>query len=353
MLRTVFTLILFAALGFTYTATAKSWRVNNNAGVNADFVSFYAAAISASVQAGDTLYMESSTTAYSTNSMTLTKQLVVIGPGYFLDPTDASFPYNPGLQVATKKAQIAFLRLGAGSDGTKFLGVSLEASLYMNGASNVKFEKIYFGYGGVYFESGANDNVSIRKSFFFSGSAMSGSPTVTITNLVVENNVFWGSYATLDRLTGSGNIFRNNSIANSGNTWSFTNTYVSNNIFGTTPSTNFVNCTIKNNLFQANQVLPGTATNNQVNVNMVDVFVLGTTNSLDSRFVLKAGSPAIGAGLTIGSVVSPDCGAFGATDPYKLSGIPNIPSIYSLTVPVSIPSGATTMNVTLSTRNNQ
>lgn len=353
MLRKVFTLILFAALGFTYTATAKSWRVNNNVGVNADFVSFYAAAISASVQPGDTLYMEPSTTAYTTNSITLTKQLVVIGPGYFLDPADVTYPYNPGLQVATKTAPIAFLRLGAGSDGTKFLGVNLEGSLYMNGASNVKFEKIYFGYGGVYFESGTNDNVSIRKSFFFSSNAMSNGPTATITNLVIENNLFWGSYATLDRLTGSGNIFRNNSIANSGNTWSFTNAYVANNIFGSTASANFVNCTIKNNLFQANQVLPGTATNNQVNVNMANVFVLGTTNSLDSRFVLKAGSPAIGAGLTVGAVVSPDCGAYGATDPYKLSGIPNIPSIYSLTVPVSIPSGATTMNVTLSTRNNQ
>ena len=86
---------------------------------------------------------------------------------------------------------------------------------------------------------------------------------------------------------------------------------------------------------------------------MADVYVLGTTGSLDSRLALKAGSPAIGAGLTVGAVVSPNCGAYGATDPYILSGIPNIPSIYALTVPVSIPSGTTTMNVTFSTRNNQ
>ena len=129
--------------------------------------------------------------------------------------------------------------------------------------------------------------------------------------------------------------------------------YVANNIFGVSPECVFVNCTIKNNLFQSNQALPGTATNNQVSINMDNVYVGGTTGSLDSRLVLKAGSPAIGAGLTVGAVVSPDCGAFGATDPYKLSGIPNIPTIYSLTVPVSIPSGASTMNVTFSTRNNQ
>lgn len=353
MLRKVFTLLFLITLGFTYTVSAKSWRVNNNVGVNANFVSFYEAANSASVQPGDTLYMEPSTTVYTTNSMTLTKQLVVIGPGYFLDPADASLPYNPGLQVATKTAQIAFLRVGAGSEGTKFLGVQLEQWVYITGASNIKFEKVYFGSAGVYFENGANDNISVRKCFFHSGNALSTAAASNATNLVVENNIFWGSYATLDRLTGSGNIFRNNSIINSGNTWTFNNTYVANNIFGTGAASNFVNCTIKNNLFQSNQTLPGTATNNTVNVNMADVYVGGTTNSLDSRTALKAGSPAIGAGLTVGSVVSPDCGAYGATDPYKLSGIPNIPSIYSLTVPVSIPSGATTMNVTLSTRNNQ
>jgi hypothetical protein len=352
MLRNVFTLFLLITFGFTYTVSAKSWRVNNNVGVNADFISFYNAAISASVQPGDTLYMESSTTIYTTNSMTLTKQLVVIGPGYFLDPADVNSPHNPGLQVATRTAQLGFLRMGAGSDGTKFLGVMLEQSVYMNGASNIKFERIYFGYGGVYFENGINDNVSIRKCFF-TGSALAMGTTSTTTNLVVENNIFWGAYATLDRLTGSGNIFRNNSIANSGNVFTFNNMYVANNIFGTTAGNNFVNCTIKNNLFQGNQTLPGTATNNQVNVNMINVYVGGTTGSLDSRVVLKAGSPAVGAGLTVGAVVSPDCGAYGATDPYKLSGIPNIPSIYSLTVPVSIPAGATTMNVTLSTRNNQ
>ncbi|WP_315820967.1 hypothetical protein [Paraflavitalea speifideaquila] len=50
--------------------------------------------------------------------------------------------------------------------------------------------------------------------------------------------------------------------------------------------------------------------------------------------------------------MTPDCGAFGGNDPYKLSGIPAIPSIYLLTVPASIPSGSSSMNVTFSTRNN-
>jgi hypothetical protein len=352
MLRKAFALLSVFALGITYSATAKVWRVNNNAGVNADFTTFNAAATSGSVVAGDTLYMEPSATQYSTGSFVLAKRLVVIGPGYFLDPANTSYPYNAGLQAATKSAHIAFFRLGTGADGSKFLGVSLDGSVYINGVSNIQFEKVFFGTGSVYFESGTNDNISFRKCFTNGGiTANNGNATLFLTNIVIENTIFDGGYTSLEKTTGSGNIYRNNSSNNVGNTNSLTNFYVANNIFGVFANVNFLNCTIKNNLFATNQPLPGTATNNLVSVVMTNVYT-GGTGSIDGRYVLKAGSPAIGAGLTVGAVVSPDCGAYGATDPYKLSGIPNIPSIYSFTVPTSVPSGSATMNVTFSTRNN-
>lgn len=337
---------IFAAI----PAHAKVWRLNNNAGVAADFTTFNAAIASASVLAGDTLYLEPSTTTYQTGSITLTKRIVVVGPGYFLDPADVTFPANTGLQVATSESSLAFLRIGAGADGSKFLGVSFPGSIYFNAANHITFEKVFIN-SGMYFESGINDSISFRKCFFYSGNVMSDAAAATITNLVVENSIFYaGYYLTLNTPTGSGNILRNNSMVGS---YAFTlqNTYVANNIFNVGSQCTFTNCTIKNNLFQIAQTLPGTAVGNQLNVNMTNVFVGGTTGSLDSRAALKAGSPAIAAGLTIGAVVTPDCGAYGATDPYKLSGIPNIPSIYALTVPVSIPSGSTTMNVTFSTRN--
>src|SRR5690349_18055300 len=140
MQRKVFTLVLFLAT-ISYTSSAKIWRINNNVGISANFTTFYDAANSASVQPGDTLYMEPSATQYTTNSFMLTKQLVVIGPGYFLDPADVTYPYNPGLSLPARVAQIGFIRLGPGSDGTKFMSVGLESSIYMNGANNVKFEK--------------------------------------------------------------------------------------------------------------------------------------------------------------------------------------------------------------------
>ena len=346
------TVLLFGMMIALFTSTyAKIWRVNNNAGITADFATLAAAHASASVVNGDTLHIEPSATSYQAGA-TITKSLVYIGIGYFLDPANTTAPANTGLQVSTVTSDIGFLRLGAGSDGSKFIGITFDGSIYVNGVSNLTFEKDYFP-SGLYFESGTNNNATVRKCIFINSNQINAHATnAVMTNFVCENNLFFNSaFVNLPILTGSGNIFRNNS-ASGFNGFTLANTYVANNIFGTTGVSAFTNCTIKNNLFQVNQTLPGSATNNQLNVNMANVYVGGNSSSYDSRFILKAGSPAIAAGLTIGSVVTPDCGAFGATDPYKLSGIPAIPSIYTLNVPVSIPSGSATMNVTFSTRNN-
>jgi hypothetical protein len=343
-------LILFISI--TLSSQAKIWRVNNNPGVTADFTTFHAAVGSASVLAGDTLHFESSTADYVTNGITLTKRLVLIGTGYFLNPADVNFPANTGLQAATAASSLQGFTIGDGANGTKLLGLVLSSITVAASASpiNLVIEKCYNS-GGIYFNNATHNGITVRKCFF--GGSRIECQTGSLTNFVCENNIFYSTFAfiNLPTLTGSTNIFRNNSFKDVGVGNIISNCYVANNIFGS-PQSTFTNCTIKNNLFSANQPLPGTATSNQVNVNITNVYVGGTTGSQDSRAMLKTGSPAIGAGLTIGAVVSPDCGAFGATDPYKLSGIPNIPSIYTLTVPISVPSGSTTMGVTLSTRNN-
>ncbi len=87
-----------------------------------------------------------------------------------------------------------------------------------------------------------------------------------------------------------------------------------------------------------------------------DVFNSTTTTPGDARFELRIGgpntNPAMATGETIAPVNTPDLGAYGATDPYKRSGIPAVPTIYGLTVPASVSPAATTMNVTISTRSN-
>ena len=332
---------------------AKIWRVNNNVGVNADFTTFNAAVNSGSVLAGDTLHIEASATTYSTASVILNKRLVVIGVGYFLDPADVTTPGNAGLQVATQRSAIDFIRVADGANGSRFIGITFPSGVYLNGSAatmDVLFEKDLF-LSSVTFETGTINGVAFRKCFFNSAQIGVNAPA-TVTNFTCENSIFNGfnAYLNLGTLSGSGNVMRNNTFYAT-YIGTLSNVYFANNIISDANyEWVFTNCTVKNNLFAKNQALPGTATANQVNVNMTNVFTLA--GSYDGRLQLKAGSPAIGAGLTVGGVVSPDCGAFGATDPYRLSGIPNVPAIYSLTVPTSIPSGSATMNVTFSTRNN-
>jgi hypothetical protein len=76
--------------------------------------------------------------------------------------------------------------------------------------------------------------------------------------------------------------------------------------------------------------------------------------SLDGKYQLAVSSPAIGGGVDIGGV-KPDCGAFGGNNPYQLSGIPAIPSIYSFSFPNgnSVPLNSTSININFSTRDNK
>ncbi len=341
----ILTLVLTA-----FQSQAKIWRVNNTPGVTADFTNFTAALASASVLDGDTLHFESSVTQYPGVSMN--KRLVIIGLGYYLNPANITFPGNAGLQAVTEESKIGGMSINNGANGSKFLGITVQG-ININGSAaayNLTFEKVHFN-GGLTFSNASHSNITIRKCFFENTGIQA--TTGNLSNFVMENSIFYGfsGYMSLQSLTGSGNIIRNNTFFNTYAS-DIPNCYFANNIIAD-PNYDwiFTNTTVKNNLFaRSTQALPVTASANQMGVTMSTVFLL--TGSFDARYQLKAGSPAIAAGLTVGSVVSPDCGAFGATDPYKLSGIPGIPSIYAFTVPTSIPSGSATMSVTFSTRSN-
>lgn len=338
--------LFLLATGISVSTQAKSWRINNIPGVAADFNSFSAAVTNASVSNGDTLYFEPSSINYG-GSATLNKRLVIIGPGYFLDPANTTTPGNTGLQATTDEAYFnGTLYITADGALSKIMGMTL-SNIYLQNAANVTFERVRFNSGPT-IDGGACTDIVFRKCYFTSG-AISERYSGQVSGLVVENSIFNGAYINLSTITGSNNIVRNNTFWNGANC-TLVNTYFVNNIVATQWQFNMTNCTIKNNIWQVAQVLPNTATGNVLSQNMADVFE--GTGSHDGRFKLKAGSPAIGKGLSVGTVTNPDCGAFGATDPYVLSGIPNVPTIYSLTAPTSIPSGSTTMNVTFSTRNN-
>ena len=90
----------------------------------------------------------------------------------------------------------------------------------------------------------------------------------------------------------------------------------------------------------------GNENGNQQNVDMNTVFV-DHTSGVDNGLILAPGSPAIGAGFE-----GVDCGIFGGNNPYVLSGIPPIPSIFEITQ-IGIGSVATPIQVNFKAKSNR
>jgi len=326
--------LLVTAMSFFFSCTAlmteaKVWRVNNNTGVSADFTQIQQAINSSSVVAGDTLYLEGSATSYTWT--TLTKPVTIIGTGYLLSGAGS----NAGLQANPNVATIQGVDLDSRSSGAVFIGVSI----YVRTNSDVN--QISFIRSSVYIDpfttipNTTAKNWIINKCMFGTGNL-----TFPFEDLQITNSLAVYGQVNIPNITNG--LIRNNVFAIP---LTVSNSYISNNIFLST--LNQTSCTVKYNISNQNN-LP-TGNNNQVNVSEPSIF-LGT-GSNDGRYQLRAGSPAIAAGEPINGV-TPDIGAFGTDDPYRLSGIPPIPTIYQLTVPSSIPATATNMTITFSTRSN-
>lgn len=319
-------------------ASAKIWRVNNNLGIAADFTDLPAAVTAAA--AGDTIMVEASASSYS--APTLTKKLVIIGTGYFF--TDAT--PNPKTQANTNVSNIGSPYFNAGSAGSVVEGCSI-AAVYLN-ESNITLERnnisnyVYPGFAA----NSISNNDTIRQNFIYG--LIAGNATAKASNLLVYNNIFNGLGVGFSSNVNniSGYFINNDFLYNSAS--SCANFTFQNNIFY---SANFGSYLSSNSFFNNitnNTGLPS-GNGNQLSVNLDNVFVgysSGTGFSSDGRYKLKTGSPAVGAGSL--NSVTVDCGAFGGPAPYILSGMPSIPSIYVLTVPSSVPSGATNMNITIS-----
>ena len=315
-------LIFFLFLiGFT-AANATSWRVNNNPAVNADFSTFEAAVAGAS--AGDTLYMEGSQFVYGV--CTLTKPLVIIGPGYYLTENDST-------QVNNLEAMFTSFTIDSTASGSKIFGCWFEDKVYISGS------EVLFARNWVYGPSGngvgiyvgkENDviNCSVIQNFCnnIKGGYYGYNPVAH--NTLIANNIIGGSvqfngYATC--------VLFNNVVRGDISVY---NSILKNNIQYYTGGVGFWER--ENNVFEYNitshPTMPA-GTGNQTGVDPDSVFVdfdgsLGY--STDGKWQLKEGSPAIGTGEN-----GIDCGAFGGTSPYILSGLPAVPHIYEAIVPTS------------------
>ena len=306
-MKTKFTTVFLTTLMVICAATvhATVLRVNNTPAITVPYATFQAAynvAVS-----GDTIYLEGSGFTYGT--LTINKNVTVIGPGYFLSQ-------NPETQANLNPAMADAVYLGNGCSGAKIMGLDV-GSIYHNDWST-NLQNIVIRRNRITSQMLVNYSNSYFTNLLFEQNFVSGSATGRYENTVFRNNVISGGvnvYSNYNSISFINNIAGNATITNA--------PQCANNIFyGATCS--FTNCLLSNNICSATQVPSGNG--NQLSVDMNSVFVCFTTCtgfSADGRYQLKAGSPAIGAGSN-----GEDCGIFGGTDPYVLSGIPAIPAIY-------------------------
>jgi hypothetical protein len=165
------------------------------------------------------------------------------------------------------------------------------------------------------------------------------------SNIKFENNIIEFTY--LDVEASSSALFKNNILfgLNFSNGFvGINNSIFKNNILFTNVNLSGSSNSLQRNIFIGNSV---TAPPNNFKANEEDVFE-GYPNqgsfSPDERYKLKQGSPAIGYGEG-----GTDCGIFGGSDPYVLSGLPSIPVIYDISGPATAPAGGT-LNVTVKAR---
>lgn len=308
-----FTLLLLA-MALSMTVTAAKWRVNNS-GVPANFTSVQVAVDSPGVLSGDTVYLESSVISYGT--LTLTKTLVLIGPGYFLGENDST-------QANKASAIVGTTNFNGGSEGSVITGITFNSLVFAQ-TNNLLFKR-----NSIFsFYCQANgSNIAIVQNYIGSLWIVDGSQ-----NIIISNNIFSmldaGNYCLYmygaSSATITNNIFQDNQIvANSTyrNNISTAPAGYSKDVFSSS------NSTIENNIGASTQY--ASFTGNLSNVDMSTVFACWadcTGYSTDGRWILKSGSPALGYGY--GSV---DCGVYGGATPYVKSGLPTVPAIWLLDV---------------------
>ncbi len=312
------------------TAFAKSWRINNNPDVQADFRTLADAHISAN--AGDTIYLEPSLKCY--DGFTCAKKLVLIGAGYFLTE---NFPTQSSPLNSVVCGHVTFT---PGSEGSEMMGISMSNHTVIIKTSFIVISRNLIKNISFIYQSGVTlNNLFITQNYIYNiyGGVYSGE-NYFIEGLVFSNNIVvndcsfsYNQYKTdcpcYDQaLVGQ---FTNNVFL--GNVTIESSTFRNNIFYKSDLNTNFLKTsvynTVEENIFA--KVLPWSdVVNYQIpssnidNANMSTLFKDGA--STDGKWQVQTSS-------TI--PIKDKCGAFYGLTPYVLSGIPNVPSIYYLDVP--------------------
>jgi len=282
----------------------------------------------------------------SYGSATLTKPLIIKGPGYYLQENEIA-------NANQLSASIGSIIFSEGSQGSFITGLDL---------SNITINV---------------DNIVVDRCDIYN-MGINGISNVIVRNCLIERNIT--SNALNTQVLFQNCIFEYDSNCSNTNCYVFpqsnywSNCEFSNNIFidpsySSVISQNgvigFNYCTFKNNIFLYDYVSGATniveknvfvtthssipTPSNITGADAANIFVgypEQGTHSPDARWQLAPNSPAIGAGE--GGI---DCGVFGGDHPYVLSGVPALPIIYELNVPQDASSDGLNVNLKAKTNN--
>ncbi|MFN8346014.1 MAG: hypothetical protein U0X91_13465 [Spirosomataceae bacterium] len=347
MKKTILLLISFqlVAISFLFAQTIR--RCNNNPGVMGVNIYTTIQAAHDAAAAGDIIYVEPTTTNYG--SLTMTKQLTIIGNGYT--------PSNPVtvVPIDSRSSAIADIVFNNGSQNSLLTGIYVNS----NGVGNIKINV---------------PNITITRckiqGGIVFGMTVSGTPQTTYYgNSALITKCILAGGANLDiPANASGPGFYCSFLNNiSGGLGGFINsTFTNNSIFG--QLTNLTTCTVTNNIIALSCCTAVTGNGNAIannigtfgttlpasngNVNdatLSTIFINSAANNLgyvDSDYRLSASSPAkeIGSGGI-------DAGAFGGANPYVLSGLPSYPIITNFTTS-GVGNNNAPLNVSITVRGN-
>lgn len=310
-------------------ASAGSWRISSKPDAKANFTSITAATDSkSSVLAGDTLYIDPGTVL--TGAQTVTKQVTIIGTGYFLK------------DVAAKEAII---------EGTLFIR-----------ASNVKVEGCYStdlsvssNTDNVVIErckirnfNGGSDNLKIYSCYIYEYLNFGSD----VRNVEISNCIILGYISGLKKSSITNNTFLcsiTDDIVRGTTNSKFANNIIINTRAGYGNRT-IANASLSDQNMITNNVLSNDADNafadypdnKFIGAKPEDVFTMEGT--ADEQYRLKEDSPAKGYGQS-----GYDCGAYDGPFPYVVSGHPRfMPYIYDAIIPNQPTDGK--LNVTLKIR---
>jgi len=337
--------LLLTLLGtLAQPAAATTFRVNNTLPpiATARLYNSLTTAQAASTTPGDTLLVEGSGTTYL--DFVCTKRLTIIGPGYLLTE-------NPQNQANALPASVQVITFNAGSEGSAIIGLNFSPNYTGNvpnvAVNNISIIRCYLT-NGISIGNSIT-NLLILQNYITGYGISVGYTGYSFSNVILKNNIINGPVY-IDQYSSNPRIFSNveNNIFR-GNVKISANSFLS-NIIAIAAPTQPIQITasqVANNLMATAGQLPAATANQVVNIATLFVGLTAANGSTDGQYRLPTTSPYLTAGFG-----GTQPGIFGGTESYVLSGVPPIPTIYSLRGD-AIGSRQNGLNITIGARTNR